>query len=133
MLKIYDLHESYTEDEIDDVIKKNKDIPTDELSCNRINTVVEYDSDKGSFYLAENVGSSLWWFGPRTLGGIASPRSYKWFCFRTEDGKYHKFEMINIAQSREAMAKILKWIAKGKATDEPTLNLTFDQVEFMDI
>jgi hypothetical protein len=41
--------------------------------------------------------------------------------------------MTDIYHSREAMNKILEWIAKGSALDGPELNLAQDEVEFMDI
>jgi len=128
MLKIYDLFEGYTEAQVDEFIAERKSIPNDDLwGCSyNINTVVEDDSWRGSFYLAQN-DRSIWWFGPRNNTG------YTWFCFRTEDGKYHKFNMSDIPHSREAMNKILEWIAKGYATDGPVLNLAQDEIEFMDI
>ena len=134
MLKIYDLNEFYTEREIDKYIELRKNIPISHFSSSywNLNTVVEDDSDSGTFYLAEN-DECVWWFGPRNRGGIAGQYDYKWFCFRTEDGKYHKFEMTDIAHARAAMDKILQWIAKGSATDGPVLNLAADEVEFMDI
>lgn len=134
MLKIYDLAEYRTEDEIDNFIEYRKSNPISQFSssCWNLNTVVEDDSYDGSFYLADN-DECVWWFGPRNSSGIAGKYDYKWFCFRTEDGKYHKFNMIDIPHSREAMNKILKWIAKGSATDGPVLNLAADEVEFMDI
>ena len=134
MLKIYDLNEFITEHEIDKYIELYKNTPISKFSsiCWNLNTVVEDDSDSGAFYLAEN-DECVWWFGPRNRGGIAGQYDYKWFCFRTEDGKYHKFEMTDIAHSRAAMDKILQWIAKGSATDGPVLNLASDEVEFMDI
>ena len=134
MLKIYELKEFITEHEIDRHIDFYKNIPIGRLSPDYyiLNTVVEDDSDSGAFYLAEN-DECVWWFGPRNRGGIAGQYDYKWFCFRTEDGKYHKFEMTDIAHSRAAMDKILQWIAKGRAEDGPVLNLAADEVEFMDI
>ena len=134
MLKIYDLNEFTTEREIDEYIELRKDIPISHFSssCRNLNTVVEDDSDSGTFYLAEN-DECVWWFGPRNRSGIAGQYDYKWFCFRTVGGKYHKFEMTDIAHARAAMDKILQWIAKGSATDGPVLNLTSDEVEFMDI
>jgi len=133
MLKIYDLAEYRTEDEIDRFIEYRKSIPTDaSFRCYNLNTVVEDDCHAGSFYLAEN-DECVWWFGPRDRRGIAQADDYKWFCFRTEDGKYHKFNMIDIPHSREAMNKILGWIDRGSATDGPILNLASDEVEFMDI
>lgn len=133
MLKIYDLAEYRTEDEIDRFIEHRKSTPTDDLPyCYTLNTVVEDDYHAGSFYLAQD-NNCVWWFGPRNRRGIASSDDYKWFCFRTEDGKYHKFNMIDIPHSREAMRKILGWIDRGSATDGPILNLASDEVEFMDI
>ena len=134
MLKIYDLNEFIIEHEIDKYIEHYKNIPIGQFStrCWNLNTAVEEDSDTGTFYLAEN-DECVWWFGPRNRGGIAGKYDYKWFCFRTEDGKYHKFEMTDIAHARAAMDKILQWIAKGSATDGPVLNLAADEVEFMDI
>ena len=134
MLKIYDLNEFIIEHEIDKYIELRKNIPISHFSSSywNLNTVVEDDSDSGTFYLAEN-DECVWWFGPRNRGGIAGQYDYKWFCFRTEDGKYHKFEMTDIAHARAAMDKILQWIAKGSATDGPVLNLAADEVEFMDI
>lgn len=134
MLKIYELKEFITEYEIDRHIDFYKNIPIDRFSIGYyiITNVVEDDSDSGAFYLAEN-DESVWWFGPRNSSGIAGKYDYKWFCFRTEDGKYHKFEMTDIAHSRAAMDKILEWIAKGRAEDGPVLNLAADEVEFMDI
>ena len=134
MLKIYDLAEYRTEDEIDNFIEYRKSNPIRQFSssCWNLNTVVEDDSERGTFYLAEN-DECVWWFGPRNSGGIAGKYGYKWFCFRTEDGKYHKFETTDIAHARAAMDKIMEWIAKGSATDGPALNLTADEVEFMDI
>ena len=134
MLKTYELKEFITEHEIDRHIDFYKNIPVGRLSPDYyiLNTVVEDDSDSGAFYLAEN-DECVWWFGPRNRGGIAGQYDYKWFCFRTEDGKYHKFEMTDIAHSRAAMDKILEWIAKGRAEDGPVLNLAADEVEFMDI
>lgn len=134
MLKIYDLNEFTTERKIDEYIELHKDIPIGRLSSGyyTLNTVVEDDPDSGTFYLAEN-DECVWWFGPRDRSGVAGQYDYKWFCFRTEDGKYHKFEMTDIPHSRAAMDKILQWIAKGSATDGPVLNLTSDEVEFMDI
>ena len=134
MLKIYDLNEFYTEREIDKYIELRKNIPISHFSSSywNLNTVVEDDSDSGTFYLAEN-DECVWWFGPRDSSGIAGQYDYKWFCFRTEDGKYHKFEMTDIAHARAAMDKILQWIAKGSAPDGPVLNLAADEVEFMDI
>ena len=134
MLKIYELKEFITEHEIDRHIDFYKNIPIGRLSPDYyiLNTVVEDDSDSGAFYLAEN-DECVWWFGPRNRGGIAGRYDYKWFCFRTEDGKYHNFEMTDIAHSRAAMDKILQWIAKGSATEGPVLNLAADEVEFMDI
>ena len=132
MLKIYDLNEFTTEREIDKYIELYENIPICHYAPICINTVVEKDSDKGTFYLAEN-DECVWWFGPRNSGGIAGQYDYKWFCFRTEDGKYHKFEMTDIAHSRAAMDKILEWIAKGRAEDGLVLNLAADEVEFMDI
>lgn len=133
MLKIYDLFECFTENEIDDFIEDHKSIPTEQLTYSyNLNTVVEDNPSRGSFYLAEN-DNCVWWFGPRNYSSIAGPNSFNWFCFRTEDGKYHKFNMTDIYHSREAMNKILKWIAKGSASDGPELNLAQDEVEFMDI
>ena len=134
MLKIYDLNEFITEHEIDKYIELYKNTPISKFSssCWNLNTVVEDDSERGTFYLAEN-DECVWWFGPRNSGGIAGKYGYKWFCFRTEDGKYHKFETTDIAHARAAMDKIMEWIAKGSATDGPALNLTADEVEFMDI
>ena len=134
MLKIYELKEFITEHEIDRHIDFYKNIPIGRLSPDYyiLNTVVEDDSDSGAFYLAEN-DECVWWFGPRNRSGIAGQYDYKWFCFRTEDGKYHKFEMTDIAHSRAAMDKILEWIARGRAEDGPVLNLAADEVEFMDI
>ena len=134
MLKIYDLNEFITEREIDKFIELHKNSPIGQFlsRCWNLNTVVEDDPYSGTFYLAEN-DECVWWFGPRDRSGIAGQYDYKWFCFRTEDGKYHKFNMIDIPHSREAMNKILEWIAKGSATDGPVLNLTSDEVEFMDI
>lgn len=134
MLKIYDLNEFNTERKIDEYIEVYGNIPISQFSARSwtLNTVVEDDPDSGTFYLAEN-DEVVWWFGPRDRSGIAGQYDYKWFCFRTEDGKYHKFNMIDIPHSREAMNKILQWIAKGSATDGPVLNLTADEVEFMDI
>ena len=134
MLKIYDLNEFITEHEIDKYIELYKNTPISKFSssCWTLNTVVEDDPDSGTFYLAEN-DECVWWFGPRERSGIAGQYDYKWFCFMTEDGKYHKFNMIDIPHSREAMDKILQWIAKGSATDGPVLNLAADEVEFMDI
>ena len=134
MLKIYDLNEFIIEHEIDKYIELRKNIPISHFSSSywNLNTVVEDDSDSGTFYLAEN-DECVWWFGPRNRGGIAGRYDYKWFCFRTEDGKYHKFEMTDIAHARAAMDKILEWIAKGRAEDGPVLNLAADEVEFMDI
>ena len=134
MLKIYDLNEFTTEREIDEYIELRKDIPIGRLYSGyyTLNTVVEDDPDSGTFYLAEN-DECVWWFGPRERSGIAGQYDYKWFCFRTEDGRFHKFEMSDIAHARAAKDKILQWIAKGSATDGPVLNLTSDEVEFMDI
>lgn len=134
MLKIYDLNEFNTEREIDEYIEVYGNIPIGQFSARSwtLNTVVEDDPDSGTFYLAEN-DEVVWRFGPRDRSGIAGQYDYKWFCFRTEDGKYHKFNMIDIPHSREAMDKILQWIAKGSATDGPVLNLAADEVEFMDI
>lgn len=133
MLKIYDLAEYRTEDEIDNFIEHHKSVPTSDLPYSYdLNTVVEDDRRAGSFYLAQD-NNCVWWFGPRNRRGIADSDDYKWFCFRTEDGEYHKFDMTDIARSREAMHKILEWIAKGSATDGPILNLASDEVEFMDI
>lgn len=133
MLKIYDLAEYRSEDEIDNFIERHKSVPTGDLPYSYdLNTVVEDDYRAGSFYLAEN-DNCVWWFGPRNRTGIARSDDYKWFCFRTEDGEYHKFDMTDIARSREAMNKILEWIAKGSASDGPVLNLASDEVEFMDI
>ena len=134
MLKIYDLNEFIIEHEIDKYIELRKNIPISHFSSSywNLNTVVEDDPDSGTFYLAEN-DECVWWFGPRNRGGIAGQYDYKWFCFSTEDGKYHKFEMTDIAHARAAMDKILQWIAKGRAEDAPVLNLTADEVEFMDI
>lgn len=133
MLKIYDLAEYRSEDEIDNFIERHKSIPTNELPYSYdLNNVVEDDYHAGSFYLAEN-DSCVWWFGPRNRTGIARSDDYKWFCFRTEDGEYHKFDMTDIARSRAAMNKILEWIARGSATDGPELKLASDEVEFMDI
>ena len=133
MLKIYDLFEGYTEAQVDDFIEHRKSIPiADSPRGYTLNTVVEDDYRAGSFYLAED-DSCVWWFGPRNRRGIAEQGDYTWFCFRTEDGKYHKFDMTDIARSREAMHKILEWIARGSATDGPVLNLAQDEVEFMDI
>lgn len=133
MLKIYDLFECFTENEIDDFIEDHKSIPTEQLTYSyNLNTVVEDSPSRGSFYLAEN-DNCVWWFGPRNYSGIAGPNNFNWFCFRTEDGKYHKFNMTDIYHSREAMNKILEWIAKGSASDRPELNLAQDEVEFMDI
>lgn len=134
MLKIYDLAEYRTEDEIDNFIEYRKSNPIRQFSstCWNLNTVVEEDSYNGTFYLAAD-DEPVWWFGPGNSIGIAGKYAYKWFCFRTEDGKYHKFNMIDIPHSREAMNKILQWIARASATDEPVLNLTADEVEFMDI
>lgn len=134
MLKIYDLNEFNTERKIDEYIEVYGNIPISQFSARSwtLNTVVEDDPDSGTFYLAEN-DEVVWRFGPRDRSGIAGQYDYKWFCFRTEDGKYHKFNMIDIPHSREAMNKILQWIAKGSATDGPVLNLTADEVEFMDI
>lgn len=133
MLNIYDLFECFTENEIDRFIEDRKTISINEMSRSfTINNVVEDDSARGSFYLAEE-GHCIWWFGPRNYRGIAGPNNFNWFCFRTEDGKYHKFNMTDIAHSREAMNKILEWIAKGSASDGPELNLAQDEVEFMDI
>lgn len=133
MLKIYDLYECHNEDEVNDFIEERKSIPTEHLPyCYKLNTVVEDDSRNGSFYLAEN-DRCVWWFGPRNRTGIARSDDYSWFCFRTEDGKYHKFDMTDIARSRAAMNKILEWIARGSASGGPVLNLAQDEVEFMDI
>lgn len=133
MLKIYDLAEYRTKEEIDNFIERHKSVPTSELPYSYdLNNVVEDDYRAGSFYLAEN-DSCVWWFGPRNCTGIARSDDYKWFCFRTEDGEYHKFDMTDIPRSREAMNKILEWIAKGSASDGPILNLASDEVEFMDI
>lgn len=134
MLKIYDLNEFIIEHEIDKYIELRKNIPISHFSssCWNLNTVVEDDPDSGTFYLAEN-DECVWWFGPRDRGGIAGQYDYKWFCFRTEDGRFHKFEMSDIAHARAAKDKILQWIAKGSATDGPVLNLAADEVEFMDI
>lgn len=132
MLKIYDLNEFTTEREIDKYIEHYENIPITRPACYNLNTVVEDDSVSGSFYLAEN-DECVWWFGPRDRSGIAGQYDYKWFCFRTEDGKFHKFETTDIAHARAAMDKILQWIAKGSATDGPVLNLASDEVEFMDI
>ena len=55
MLKIYDLYENYTEDQVDDFIERQKGIPTEELTYSYdLNNVVEDDPRTGSFYLAEN-------------------------------------------------------------------------------
>ena len=132
MLKIYDLNEFITEREIDKYIEVYENIPICHCAPICINTVVEKDSDSGTFYLAEN-DECVWWFGPRNSGGIAEQYDYKWFCFRTEDCRFHKFEMTDIAHARAAMDKILQWIAKGRAEDGPVLNLAADEVEFMDI
>lgn len=134
MLKIYDLAEYRTEDEIDNFIEYRKSNPIRQFSARSwtLNTVVEDDPGSGTFYLAEN-DECVWWFGPRNRSGIAGQYDYKWFCFRTEDGRFHKFEMSDIAHARAAMDKILQWIAKGSATDGPVLNLASDEVEFMDI
>lgn len=133
MLKIYDLYENYTEAQVDGYIEHQKSIPTEELTYSYdLNNVVEDDPRTGSFYLAED-DRCVWWFGPRNSTGIAGDNDYHWFCFRTEDGKYHKFDMTDIARARAAKAKILKWIARGSASDGPVLNLAQDEVEFMDI
>ena len=134
MLKIYDLAEYRTEDEIDNFIEYRKSNPIDQFSSKSwtLNTVVENYSVDGTFYLAEN-DECVWWFGPRNRSGIAASYDYKWFCFRTEDSIYHKFEVLDIAHARAAKDKILQWIAKGSATDGPVLNLASDEVEFMDI
>ena len=132
MLKIYDLNEFTTEREIDKYIERCENTPICHYAPICINTVEEEDSERGTFYLAEN-DECVWWFGPRNSGGIAGKYDFKWFCFRTEDGKCHKFETTDIAHARAAMDKILQWIAKGRATDGPVLNLTADEVEFMDI
>lgn len=134
MLNIYDLFECVTENEMDRFIEDRKTIPINEMSRSfTIINVVEDDSARGSFYLANDDGICVWWFGPRNYSGIAGPNNFNWFCFRTEDGKYHKFNMTDIARSREAMNKILEWIDKGSASDGPELNLAQDEVEFMDI
>ena len=134
MLKIYDLKEFRSEREIDKYIEFHENIPIDQFSARSwtLNTVVEDEPDRGTFYLAEN-DECVWWFGPSNRSGIAASYDYKWFCFRTEDGIYHKFETLDIAHARAAMDKILQWIAKGSATDGPVLNLVSDEVEFMDI
>lgn len=133
MLKIYSLFEGYTEAQVDDFIEQNKNIPLEQLTYSYdLNTVVEDDSRSGSFYLAED-DRCVWWFGPRNRTGIARSDDYSWFCFRTEDGIYHKFDMTDIARARAARNKILEWIARGSATDRPELNLAQDEVEFMDI
>ena len=107
MLKIYSLFEGYTEAQVDDFIEQNKNIPLEQLTYSYdLNTVVEDDSRSGSFYLAEN-DRCVWWFGPRNSRGIAESDDYKWFCFRTEDGAYHKFNMTDIARARAAKDKIL--------------------------
>lgn len=133
MLKVYDLYEGYNEAQIDDYIEHRKDIPLGRMSHGyNINDVVEDNPSTGSFYLAED-GCCVWWFGPRNNNGIANGRyDYRWFCFRTEDGKYHKFDMTDIARSRAIRNKILEWIARGCATDGPVLNVA-TEVEFMDI
>lgn len=128
MLKIYDLYECHNENEVDDYIEERKRIPTEQLPyCYNLNTVVEDNSSTGSFYLAED-DQCVWWFGPRN-----GCYNYSWFCFRTEDGNYHKFDVTDIARSRAIKDKILNWIAKGYATDGPVLNLAQDEIEFMDI
>ena len=134
MLRICDLFEGYTEAQVDEFIEEHKNNPDDDPWSHwyNLNTVVEDDRRRGSFYLAED-DSCVWWFGPRNNTGIAERGDYTWFCFRTEDGEYHKFDMTDIARSRAVMAKILGWIAKGSASDGPTLNLSTDEVEFMDI
>lgn len=133
MLKIYDLYENYTEAQVDNFIEHRKDIPLGRMPHGyNINDVVEDNTCTGSFYLAEN-DSCVWWFGPRNSSGIAGHNDYHWFCFRTEDGEYHKFDMTDIARARAAMNKILEWIARGSASDGPVLNLAQDEVEFMDI
>ena len=133
MLKIYDLYEDYTEAQVDDYIEHQKSIPAEELTYSYdLNTVVEDDSRNGSFYLAED-DRCVWWFGPRNRTGIARSDDYSWFCFRTEDNEYHKFDMTDIARSRAIKDKILEWIARGSATDGPVLNLAQVEVEFMDI
>ena len=134
MLKIYDLYECHNEDEVNDFIEERKSIPTEHLPyCYKLNTVVEDNSSTGAFYLAED-NHCVWWFGPRNSNCIANgPYDYRWFCFRTEDGEYHKFDMTDIARSRAIKDKILNWIAKGYATDGPVLNLAQDEIEFMDI
>lgn len=133
MLKIYDLFEGYTEAQVDDFIRQRKDIPLERMSyCYTLNDVVEDDPARGSFYLAQD-GGCVWWFGPRNYRGIADRDNYSWFCFRTEDNEYHKFDMTDIARTRAARDKILEWIARGSASDGPVLNLAQDEVEFMDI
>ena len=133
MLKVYDLYEGYTEAQVDNYIEHQKSIPLEQMShCYKLNDVVEDDPCRGSFYLAED-DCCVWWFGPRNYRGIAERDDYKWFCFRTEDGAYHKFDMTDIARARAAMNKILEWIARGSATEGPVLNLAQDEVEFMDI
>lgn len=133
MLKVYDLYEGYTEAQVDDYIEHRKDIPLGRMSRGyNINDVVLDDPSNGSYYLAED-GCCIWWFGPRNRRGIAGHNDYTWFCFRTEDGEYHKFNMADIPRSNAAKDKILQWIAKGSASDGPELNLAQDEVEFMDI
>ena len=134
MLKIYDLFEAFNEAQIDDFIRQRKDIPLERMSYSYdLNNVVEDNPSTGSFYLAQD-DHCVWWFGPRNRTGIANDSySYRWFCFRTEDGEYHKFNMTDIARARAIKDKILEWIAKGSATDGPVLNLAQDEIEFMDI
>lgn len=136
MLKIYDLKEFRSERAIDEYIEFNENIPIDQFSSKSwtLNTVVENESVDGTFYLAEN-DECIWWFGPRNRSSIAASYAYdhKWFCFRTEDGIYHKFETLDIAHARAVKDKIMQWIAKGSATDGPVLNFAADEVEFMDI
>ena len=132
MLKIYDLYENYTEAQVDNFIEQRKSLPIEDLSYSYdLNNVVEDNPDTGSFYLAQD-DRCVWWFGPRNSSGIAGDNDYHWFCFRTEDGEYHKFDMTDIARARAARNKILEWIARGSATDGPVLNVV-NEVEFMDI
>ncbi len=133
MLKIYDLYEGYNEAQIDNYIEQRKDIPLGRLSHGyNVNDVIIDDPSNGSYYLAEDDRCVVWWFGPRNTRGVAGRNDYGWFCFRTEDGVYHKFEVTNIERANAARDKILEWIARGIATDGPELNVA-TEVEFMDI
>lgn len=116
MLRVYNLNEFCTKDDVDRYINNHKgDKPSDYFG-RKIYSVQIRDLRKGSFYLSDDDDGdhTIWWFGPRDYSGKGY---FNWFCFMTEDRKWHEFDVSTVDKCLEVKERIEQWIKQGYASE----------------